>query len=39
MYFYKKSRDHIHDFIYRPHQSRGIVNLSFQLTPGREICI
>ena len=37
-YFYEKSRDHIHDVIYRPQLSRGILNIRFQLTPCRETC-
>ena len=38
-YFLEKSRDRIHDVIYRPHLSIGILNVSFQLTPCRGACI
>ena len=35
-FFLEKSRDHIHDVIYRLHLSRAVLNLSFQLTPCHE---
>ena len=34
-----RKSDHIYDVIYRPHLSRGILDVSFQLTPRRETCI
>ena len=30
-YFQEKLSDHIHDVIFSPHQSKGILNVSFQL--------
>ena len=38
-YFKEQPRGHIHDVIYRPHLSRSILNVSFQLTSCRETCI
>ena len=33
IYFSEKSHDHIHDVIHRPYLPRGILNVSFQMTP------
>ena len=37
--YLEKSRDHIHDVLYRPHLSRGILKVGFQLTSCRETCV
>ena len=38
-YFWKKSRDHFHDVIYRSHLPITTLSESFQLTLCRETCI